>query len=253
MTLTTAQAKARSDAAQRDQIQYNQNASDNHGQSSGAWRCDCSGLICAIHNLAQGVGCPSTYELAHSNMTGAPYTDFDKVVPYKTIVLVTNEDGFPFGHVAQVTGKNGNQIQIQEHGGGVGPDLRWLPRGVIYDSDQKYGQHRNFRFYDITSTSGSSPVSPPRPPAVHTKGTPFPFPSNEYFGDINGPNASHGGYYPAEKAKVAAIQRIVGVRADGVFGPSTTKAVLAWQNSHRIPGVSASGKVGPLTWKAMGL
>lgn len=88
--------------------------------------------------------------------------------------------------------------------------------------------------------------------------TPFPFMSNEYFGDINGPNESHGGDprfdSTATIMRIMQIQRLVGVTpVDGQYQASTIKAVLAWQKAHHIPGVSPSGKVGPLTWKAMGL
>jgi len=51
-------------------------------------------------------------------------------------------------------------------------------------------------------------------------------------------------------ASVAAIQRMVGVAADGVFGPKTQAAVVAWQRSH---GLAADGVVGPLTLAKMGL
>jgi len=45
-------------------------------------------------------------------------------------------------------------------------------------------------------------------------------------------------------------QKIVGVSADGSFGPVTDAATKAWQASHGIP---SDGIVGPITWsKAMG-
>ena len=49
---------------------------------------------------------------------------------------------------------------------------------------------------------------------------------------------------------VRAIQRKVGVAADGVFGPGTEAAVKRWQASH---GLTADGVVGPQTRSAMGL
>jgi peptidoglycan hydrolase-like protein with peptidoglycan-binding domain len=49
---------------------------------------------------------------------------------------------------------------------------------------------------------------------------------------------------------VRALQRVVGVPADGVFGPATEDAVKRWQSRH---GLVADGVVGPQTRRAMGL
>ncbi|WP_067924900.1 glucosaminidase domain-containing protein [Alicyclobacillus shizuokensis] len=47
---------------------------------------------------------------------------------------------------------------------------------------------------------------------------------------------------------VKAVQAIVGVKTDGVFGPVTKTAVQKWQSAH---GLTADGIVGPQTWGKM--
>ena len=63
--------------------------------------------------------------------------------------------------------------------------------------------------------------------------------------DPNGPHAliKKG----SSGADVALWQTIIGVTADGSFGPNTDAATRAWQSAH---GVSVDGVVGPNTWAA---
>jgi peptidoglycan hydrolase-like protein with peptidoglycan-binding domain len=44
------------------------------------------------------------------------------------------------------------------------------------------------------------------------------------------------------------VQAKLGVRADGFFGPITEDVVMEWQKAHKL---KADGIVGPLTWKAL--
>jgi hypothetical protein len=54
----------------------------------------------------------------------------------------------------------------------------------------------------------------------------------------------------SSRGDVRAVQRKVGVAADGIFGPATERAVKRWQRRH---GLVADGIVGPQTRAAMGL
>ncbi len=47
---------------------------------------------------------------------------------------------------------------------------------------------------------------------------------------------------------VAYVQRLLGLRADGLFGAHTRQAVLDFQRRHHL---SADGIVGPITWAAL--
>lgn len=49
-------------------------------------------------------------------------------------------------------------------------------------------------------------------------------------------------------ADVLRLQQILGIAADGQFGPATEAAVKAFQASH---GLAVDGMVGPLTWRAL--
>ena len=72
----------------------------------------------------------------------------------------------------------------------------------------------------------------PRPPALVT--SPSVRPTISWGARSTGPH-------------VIEWQKILGVTADGIFGPKTHDATVSWQKSH---GLKGDGVVGPLTWAA---
>lgn len=97
------------------------------------------------------------------------------------------------------------------------------------------------------------PTPQPQPGPVGS----FPLPSGHYFGDINGPNESHGGHPSAPASDREHIKRIqqrlqaLGHApagsgwADGLYEQPTIDAVKKFQSAN---GLTADGKVGPATW-----
>jgi peptidoglycan hydrolase-like protein with peptidoglycan-binding domain len=51
-------------------------------------------------------------------------------------------------------------------------------------------------------------------------------------------------------ATISAVQRALGIPADGIYGPRTRRAVMAYQ---RVHGLIVDGIVGPQTLSALGL
>lgn len=97
---------------------------------------------------------------------------------------------------------------------------------------------------------------PPQPPPVVPGGA-FPLPAGHYFGDINGPNESHGGHASApasDRVHIKSIQQRlqalnhapkVAGWDDGLYEQPTIDAVKKFQTAN---GLTADGKVGPETW-----
>lgn len=76
----------------------------------------------------------------------------------------------------------------------------------------------------------------------------YPLPSSHYYSTPARSRSNHSGYYSSDRPAIALIQREVGVKADGQYGPNTRRAVIKWQ---RANGVAADGVVGPRTWARM--
>ncbi|WP_088319925.1 peptidoglycan-binding protein [Kineosporia sp. R_H_3] len=94
----------------------------------------------------------------------------------------------------------------------------------------------------VARGAGGTPTPRPSPtPTPTPKVTPTPKPR---------PTA-HPVLRPGSRGpQVRIVQKALKVRVDGVFGPRTKQAVMAFQRRHRLP---VTGNVGPLTWKALKL
>jgi peptidoglycan hydrolase-like protein with peptidoglycan-binding domain len=66
----------------------------------------------------------------------------------------------------------------------------------------------------------------------------------------HGASTSSSARVQSRGGSVRALQRRLGIAADGVFGPGTARAVRTYQRSR---GLTADGIVGPGTWQALGV
>lgn len=114
-------------------------------------------------------------------------------------------------------------------------------------------------WWNVPMLGGVPNPSPPSVPPVPTIPA-FPLPRDHYFGDINGPERSHGGFYVHERDWIRMIQRALIVKryarwingglvtdigsgwVDGIYGPETIRAVSTWQSAH-MPGTTFFGQV----------
>jgi peptidoglycan hydrolase-like protein with peptidoglycan-binding domain len=76
----------------------------------------------------------------------------------------------------------------------------------------------------------------------------WPFPSSHALGPNGGNRPTwHDGRVPGSRGRVAVkqVQRLVGVLADGVYGPATVAAVKRWQQAQHLP---ATGVIRKADW-----
>ena len=87
----------------------------------------------------------------------------------------------------------------------------------------------------------------PRSPATKRA---WPLKDDEYYGPNFSQAKNHSGYFDRDKPAIMAIQKRVGIPADGSYGPVTAQAVTVWQ---RRQGIKAAvfGRVDKTTWSYM--
>lgn len=132
-----------------------------------------------------------------------------------------------------------------------------------YYGDNPHRDHIHFSGWapDDENASGwpvvyAAPGSGPSGPRLRRQWPSF-ISTSEYFGHINGPNESHGGFYPKEKDEVKAIQErlnALGYRhgmIDGIFGNNTKNAVTAWQRARYANLTSRYGEIWIDDWQRL--
>ena len=81
-----------------------------------------------------------------------------------------------------------------------------------------------------------------------SKSVSFPLPSGHWYGPESSSSKNHSGYYAKDRPGVKLIQKKLGLKADGIYGPATRKAVTNYQKRNKL---TIDGVVGVRTWNKM--
>jgi peptidoglycan hydrolase-like protein with peptidoglycan-binding domain len=223
------------------------NDDDGPGPHIGLYRRDCSGFgTMAGKGPTAGGGYSTVTMLTSGWVRAITWAELDAGDFVGALGEGTAGDA---GHVMVVESVNraGNTYTVLEQAGyGPGPD-----RNTYRIGD---GQGRNYKPYRLSNTE-----EPNMTPAQIAPGAPFPLSGDNVYGDINGPDNVHGGYYAAEQPVIAAIQRALVARgfagnvdpadwADGLYEQPTIDAVRALQTAAVLP---VTGNVDAATWAAL--
>lgn len=94
-------------------------------------------------------------------------------------------------------------------------------------------------------SSGGSSGGSGKSSVKAVSGEAFPWSKGHWAGVESSNSRNHSGYHKADWAGIKTIQTAVGVKADGIYGPATRTAVIAWQKRN---GVTADGYFGEASW-----
>lgn len=164
--------------------------------------------------------------------------------------------------LAYARSEHGVLLQVADKPGALG--LGWHGMGAAAWGNHPNcpGDLRKAQRGAILTAAGAAPAKPTPAPAPATGATlrrawPSYIPKSEYFGLITGPNASHGGYYVAEREDVRAIQQRFQALgrapqaaswADGLFEQPTYDVVAKWQRDLYRPLTTRFGEVWSDDW-----
>lgn len=163
------------------------------------------------------------------------------------------------GHPTHVAMYAGNGEILNQGGPGwndMGPDLWSLQHNV--DAAHAVWVRRfipwpagTVSHPPVVSGSGSAnPMHGYAIPRLIAAGT------GDYFGNISGPNESHGGAYTSERPWIELIQKFLnwklksGLKVDGIFGLATVAAVSKFQHAY-MPHTQFYGQVWFDDWAKM--
>jgi murein DD-endopeptidase MepM/ murein hydrolase activator NlpD len=175
----------------------------------------------------------------------------------RMVWLDTTTDGYNFDylHLSRVDVSPGQAVKQGQVLGLSGASGKGSERGYgphLHLSARIMGKHvngaGNFDYEAFLAQQPADKPAPPKDQATPPKAkkpsknkkevAPAPAP-------VARPTVSQGSNGP----DVIYVQQKVGAAADGIFGPNTKKAVVAFQQAH---GLVADGIVGPKTWAALG-
>jgi len=140
-------------------------------------------------------------------------------------------------------------------------ELTWKPektgdRWVVYQARSMAGGKRGVVAFTTIQQAATQPAAFRRAPApVVTPGAPLPttVPASSH-----APVPAAASSQPLQTVRLTSprmqgpsivwLQQRLGIGADGVYGPGSQAAVIAFQRSH---GLTADGVVGPQTWAAL--
>lgn len=217
----------------------------------GGYRQDCSGFVSGLWALPTDA--PGSWG-GYSTVSLVSEGKIESIRPHEL------EPGDAIGICGPGTGGNTGHIMLfeawynhvpednrcwiwEQAGGTMGPRRRLI--------NYPFGMYTSWRLIGIEDD----------PSVWLRRAWPSYMGPTDYFGDINGPNASHGGYYLAERPDVKAIQQrlialgfvpgvtaITSAWADGIYGPKTIAADEAFQEH---AGFQVDGRVYPGEWAAL--
>lgn len=159
---------------------------------------------------------PQPGDIVYFDFPGDGFTGISHV----GIVVKDNKDGT----VTTIEGNTAGRVGDQRNGGMVQKKVR--------------GFKVNKKGVEISIVGFGRPKFGT---AVATKAEKIAGP-NDYPGETIDPGESG--------AHIKLIQTALGLKADGVYGPVTKKAVVAWQKENPKFG-AADGVIGPKSWKAL--
>ncbi len=210
---------------------------------------DCSGIVCvAYRDVAHcDIGTWTGTQVEHGvNVFGMEEDGLDdalsRLEPADLIFFTWSGHNPTFDHVEMYIGGG----QTIGHGGpGNGPTVKnlvanWNAASEIVARRYVGGVQEPIPDIRINSMADLS----------------FGLPAGQWWGDINGPDSSHGGINDFEKIHVRAIQqRLVDLGfahwpdgwVDGIFEQPTVDAVTAFQHA-RMPGTQFYGQVWGDDW-----